>query len=112
MYVDLRTRVPEKLLRLDNQTRTVQATNNNENLRVYLYFSQPILNSSSEILSSLNTSKGILVPIDGESLLNRRFGFTVCYATMFDLCLPLYIYELYIPNGATDEWAVIISLIT
>ncbi|PPR82635.1 hypothetical protein GOBAR_AA38086 [Gossypium barbadense] len=44
---------------------------------VYLYFSAPILNSSTEILSSLSISKGTLLPITGENHGNRRFGFMV-----------------------------------
>ncbi|XP_057988518.1 uncharacterized protein LOC110668129 isoform X2 [Hevea brasiliensis] len=77
VFVELRIHVPEKLLQLENQTRTVQATNNYDKLNVYLYFSQPVLNSSAEILDSLNVSEGSLVPISGENLGNRRFGFQV-----------------------------------
>lgn len=44
---------------------------------MYLYFSAPILNSSTEILSSLSISKGTLLPITGENHGNRRFGFMV-----------------------------------
>lgn len=77
MFVNLRTHVPEKLLELNSETRTVQATNNYKNLKVYLYFSDPVLNSSTEVLSSLNTSLGVLLPVSGRSLGNRRFGFLV-----------------------------------
>ncbi|XP_010663149.1 uncharacterized protein LOC100257111 isoform X2 [Vitis vinifera] len=77
VFVNLRTHVPEKLLELNSETRTVQATNNYKNLKVYLYFSEPVLNSSTEVLSSLNTSQGVLLPNGGRSLGNRRFGFLV-----------------------------------
>ncbi|KAL4325881.1 hypothetical protein GQ457_11G033370 [Hibiscus cannabinus] len=77
VFVDLRVHVPEKLLQLQSEVRTVQATNNYSNLKVYLYFSAPILNSSTEILSSLNISQGKLLPIIGEHHGNRRFGFMV-----------------------------------
>ncbi|KAK8522614.1 hypothetical protein V6N12_056315 [Hibiscus sabdariffa] len=77
VFVDLRVHVPEKLLQLQSEVRTVQATNNYNNLKVYLYFSAPILNSSTEILSSLNISQGKLLPIIGEHHGNRRFGFMV-----------------------------------
>lgn len=77
VFVNLRTRVPEKLLQLNNEIRTVQATNDYNNLKVYLYFSTPILNSSAEILSSLNISQGTLLPISGENHGNRRFGFLI-----------------------------------
>ncbi|CAL5361987.1 unnamed protein product [Camellia sinensis] len=77
VFVNLRTRIPERLLQLNNETRTVQATNNHKNLKVYLYFSVPVLNSSAEILNSLHTSQGSLLPISGNRLRNRRFGFMV-----------------------------------
>ncbi|XP_034673186.1 uncharacterized protein LOC117904606 isoform X2 [Vitis riparia] len=77
VFVNLRTHVPEKLLELNSETRTVQATNNYKNLKVYLYFSEPVLNSSTEVLNSLNTSQGVLLPNGGRSLGNRRFGFLV-----------------------------------
>ncbi|KAJ6676654.1 TRANSMEMBRANE PROTEIN [Salix viminalis] len=77
VFVDLRIHIPEKLLQLNNEIRTVTATNNDDNLKFYMYFSEPILNSSAEILNSLNTSQGVLLPISGESLGNRKFGFQV-----------------------------------
>ncbi|XVF54085.1 hypothetical protein PTKIN_Ptkin05aG0152700 [Pterospermum kingtungense] len=77
VFVNLRAHVPEKLLRLNSEIRTVQATNDYDNLKVYLYFSAPVLNSSAEILSSLNTSQGTLLPISGEDHGNRRFGFQI-----------------------------------
>ncbi|XP_011028534.1 PREDICTED: uncharacterized protein LOC105128518 isoform X1 [Populus euphratica] len=77
VFVDLRIHIPEKLLQLNNEIRTVKATNNDDNLKFYMYFSEPILNSSAEILNSLNTSQGVLLPISGENLGNRKFGFQV-----------------------------------
>ncbi|KAF5730862.1 hypothetical protein HS088_TW19G00462 [Tripterygium wilfordii] len=77
VYVNLRTHIPEKLLQLNHEIRTVQATNDYDNLKVYLYFSRPVLNSSVEILNSLSTSQGAFLPIHGEDLRKRRFGFQV-----------------------------------
>lgn len=77
VFVNLRSRVPEKLLQLDSETRTVQATNNYDNLKVYFYFSEPVLNSSAEILNSMNISQGTLLPISSANHGNRRFGFMV-----------------------------------
>ncbi|KAE8709627.1 hypothetical protein F3Y22_tig00110328pilonHSYRG00010 [Hibiscus syriacus] len=77
VFVDLRVHVPEKLLKLQSEVRTVQATNNYNNLKVYLYFSVPIFKSLNEILSSLSISQGTLLPIIGEHHGNRRFGFMV-----------------------------------
>ncbi|XP_058087384.1 uncharacterized protein LOC131234484 isoform X2 [Magnolia sinica] len=77
VFVNLRTHVPEKLLQLNSETRTVEATNNEKYLKVYVYFSEPVLNSSAEILSVLRTSNGFLLPTSGKSLGNRRFGYLV-----------------------------------
>lgn len=75
--VDIRTQIPERLLQIDRETRTVLATNRTENMKVYLYFTEPIVNSSTEILNSLNISQGLVTPISGNSLGERRFGFQV-----------------------------------
>ncbi|XP_024025314.1 uncharacterized protein LOC21397720 isoform X2 [Morus notabilis] len=77
VFVNLRIHIPERLLQLGGQTRTVLATNNYNHLKVYLYFSHPVLNSSAEILNSLNISQGSLLPISGNNVGNRRFGFLV-----------------------------------
>jgi len=77
VYVNIRTRVPEELLQLNSETRTVQATNEFDRLKIYLYFSAPVLNSSTEILNSINISQGSLLPHNSKSLGDRRFGFLV-----------------------------------
>ncbi|KAI8548253.1 hypothetical protein RHMOL_Rhmol07G0259200 [Rhododendron molle] len=77
IFVNLRTHVPEKLLQLNSETRALQATNSYENLKLYLYFTHPVLNSSAEVLNSLHTSQGSLLPINRNSLGSRRFGFMV-----------------------------------
>ncbi|KMT10614.1 hypothetical protein BVRB_5g117340 [Beta vulgaris subsp. vulgaris] len=77
VMVSLRTHVPERLLELGGATRTVQATNSFKNLKVYLYFTEPVLNTSAEILSSINMTEGMLRPINGSSLANRRFGYLI-----------------------------------
>lgn len=77
VMADIRIHIPEKLLQIDRETRTVLATNKTNNLKVYLYFNQPVLNTSSEIMNSLNTTQGSLVPIHGNDFGNRRFGFQV-----------------------------------
>lgn len=77
VMADIRIHIPEKLLQIDRETRTVLATNKTNNLKVYLYFNQPVLNTSSEIMNSLKTTQGSLVPIHGNDFGNRRFGFQV-----------------------------------
>ncbi|KAL6281096.1 hypothetical protein ACE6H2_017977 [Prunus campanulata] len=77
VFVNLRIHIPERLLQLNGETRTVQATNNYNNLKIYVYFSEPVLNSSAQILNSLNISQGSLLPCSGNNTGNRRFGFVV-----------------------------------
>lgn len=77
VLVDIRTHIPERLLQIDSEMRTVLATNSTENMEVYLYFTEPISNSSTEILNSLSITQGLLTPISGNSLGERRFGFQV-----------------------------------
>lgn len=77
VFVNLRTHVPERLLELDRKTRTVQATNNPDNLKVYLYFTAPVQNSSAEIMRSFSVSQGSLLPISGMTNRNRKFGFSI-----------------------------------
>jgi hypothetical protein len=61
--------IPAKLLQIRGVTRLVQASNDAKDLRVYLSFAQPVLNSSAEILSVLKAT--------GATLGNRRFGYLV-----------------------------------
>lgn len=77
MSVGMRIHIPERLLQLDNNVRSVQVTNKYTNLKLYLYFSEPIVNTSTEVLKSLNVSQGslVLATSNNESLGNRRFGF-------------------------------------
>ncbi|KAL8091682.1 uncharacterized protein LOC141689652 isoform X2 [Apium graveolens] len=77
VVVNLRTHIPEKLLQLNRETRTVQATNTYKTLELYLYFNKPVTNSVAEISNSIHTTQGSLLPIVGDSLGNRRFGFQV-----------------------------------
>lgn len=79
MLVNMRTHIPERLLQISSETRTILATNKNKFLKVYLYFTEPVMNSSAEILNSINTNQGSLVPINGSSRGQRRFGYQVCY---------------------------------
>ncbi|XP_068638762.1 uncharacterized protein [Aristolochia californica] len=75
VYLSLRTHIPEKLIQLNNAIRMVEATNSNNNLKVYLYFSEPVLNSSAEIQSVIHTTTGFLLPSNGKTLGNRRFSY-------------------------------------
>ncbi|XP_028778283.1 uncharacterized protein LOC114734806 isoform X2 [Neltuma alba] len=76
-YVNLRTRVPERLLQLNSETRTVLATNDYNRLKVFVYFSEPVLNSSTEIVKHVSINRGSLLPTTGKTRGNRRFGFLI-----------------------------------
>ncbi|PVH61905.1 hypothetical protein PAHAL_3G152900 [Panicum hallii] len=69
--------VPEKMLEIQGVTRLVQATNDEKDLRIYLSFAQPVLNSSEEILSVLKATDAVLTPTGRSTLGNRRFGYVV-----------------------------------
>ncbi|XP_039840587.1 uncharacterized protein LOC120700424 [Panicum virgatum] len=69
--------VPEKRLEIQGVTRLVQATNDDKDLRIYLSFAQPVLNSSEEILSVLKATDAVLTPTDRSTLGNHRFGYVV-----------------------------------
>ncbi|GJN22115.1 hypothetical protein PR202_gb09651 [Eleusine coracana subsp. coracana] len=76
--MNITTGIPEKLLRMQGVTRLVQATNDANELRIYLSFAQPVLNSSDEILSVLKaTHDAVLTPTSRSTLGNRRFGYVV-----------------------------------
>ncbi|KAJ4808042.1 Glutathione transport system permease protein gsiD [Rhynchospora pubera] len=76
--MNITSRVPQKPLDLNGMMRTVEATNDNDYLKIYVEFSEPVLNSSQEILPLLRTSGGTLVPTyRNHTLGNRRFGYFV-----------------------------------
>ncbi|KAL0440991.1 UNVERIFIED_CONTAM: hypothetical protein Sradi_0038000 [Sesamum radiatum] len=75
VFVNLRTHIPERILQINSEARTVLATNKDKNLKVYLYFTEPVMNTSAEILNSLNINQGSLLPISGSSFGQRRFGY-------------------------------------
>ncbi|KAL8465483.1 hypothetical protein ACS0TY_034837 [Phlomoides rotata] len=75
VFVNMRTHIPEQLLQINSATRTILTTNKNKFLKIYLYFTEPVMNSSAEILNSINLNQGLLVPISGSSRGQRRFGY-------------------------------------
>nr|XP_027123098.1 uncharacterized protein LOC113739892 isoform X1 [Coffea arabica] len=77
VFANLRTHIPAKVLQINREARTVLATNKTKNLKLYLHFTEPVLNSSAEIMKTVNTSLGSLLPIRGNDLGKRRFGFQV-----------------------------------
>ncbi|KAK9995724.1 hypothetical protein SO802_020410 [Lithocarpus litseifolius] len=87
MVVNLTTHVPEWQLDLDGETRLVLATNNCVKLRICLTFLVPVLNTSAEILNSLEPkilysptmSQGTLLSLNvsKDDPRHRRFEFMV-----------------------------------
>lgn len=77
MLVNMRTHIPERLLQISSETRTILATNKDKFLKLYLYFTQPVMNSSAEIMNSINVNQGSLALINGSSRGQRRFGYQV-----------------------------------
>lgn len=75
--MSLETRIPKKILQLNGEIRTAEATNIEKDLRIYLSFSEPVLNSSEELLGLLHTSNGLLVPTNRSTHGNHRFGYIV-----------------------------------
>ncbi|RRT85447.1 hypothetical protein B296_00001262, partial [Ensete ventricosum] len=77
VFMNLTSHIPEKILQLNGLLRTVQASNSARDLKIYLSFSVPVLNSSEEIVDLLHASSGLLVPTNKSNLGNRRFGYLV-----------------------------------
>uniref|UniRef100_A0A804QLM0 Bacterial Ig-like domain-containing protein n=1 Tax=Zea mays TaxID=4577 RepID=A0A804QLM0_MAIZE len=70
--------VAEKMVQIQGVTRLVQASNEEEGLRIYLAFAQPVLNSSEQILRALTATDAVavhLTPTNRSTLGNRRFGY-------------------------------------
>ncbi|URD81964.1 transposon protein [Musa troglodytarum] len=72
VFMNLTSHIPERLLQLNGLLRTVQASNSARDLKIDLSFSEPVLNSSEEILDLLHASSGLLVPTNKSNLGNRR----------------------------------------
>uniref|UniRef100_A0ACD5ZK20 Uncharacterized protein n=1 Tax=Avena sativa TaxID=4498 RepID=A0ACD5ZK20_AVESA len=69
--------IPEKLLQIEGATRVVEATNDERELRIYLSFAEPVMNSSAEVLAALTATGAALTPTNRTTLGNRRFGYVV-----------------------------------
>lgn len=77
VHVNLWTAIPELQMNINNELRTVQATNKVGSLKIFLDFNNPIVNSTAEVLSVLHLqpNTGILTTIHRKSHGNRKFGF-------------------------------------
>jgi hypothetical protein len=77
--------IPEKLLQIEGATRLVQATNDDRELRIYMSFAEPVMNSSAEILAALSATGAVLTPTNRATLGNRRFGYVVSSLSIVQL---------------------------
>ncbi|XP_058093203.1 uncharacterized protein LOC131239494 isoform X1 [Magnolia sinica] len=75
VHADMWTLVPAYELEIGKMLRTVFATNKTEDLEIFLEFSDPVVNSTKDILSVLHANVGNLVPIHSGIHGVRRFGF-------------------------------------
>lgn len=77
MRVDFWSAVPSYELMLNGGLRTVLATNKVEDLKFFLEFTAPIINSTEQVLSALQVDKNNLVAIGSRNQGSRRFAFEV-----------------------------------
>jgi hypothetical protein len=77
VLLDLWTSVPSYELVINGVPRTVLATNKMEDIKLFLDFSIPIINSTEQILKTFHVNSGNLMPIHGKIHANRRFVFEV-----------------------------------
>ncbi|KAJ8634194.1 hypothetical protein MRB53_027530 [Persea americana] len=75
VYVDLWTSVPSYELQISRVLRTVIATNKTEDLEIFLEFSDPVMNSTGDIMNVLHANAGYFLPLPSGIHGNRRFGF-------------------------------------
>lgn len=75
VQVDLWMSVPSYELVINGVPRTIIATNKMEDLKVFLDFSSPIINSTEQILSALHVNSGNFVPTHSGNHGNRGFVF-------------------------------------
>lgn len=77
VFSNLWTAIPDIQLEVNNEVRTVEATNNKKSLKIYVDFTAPLLNSSAEILRVLQTTAGVLYSTKRKTHGNRRFGYVL-----------------------------------
>ncbi|KAG5534704.1 hypothetical protein RHGRI_022736 [Rhododendron griersonianum] len=75
VLVDLWTSVPSYEVVINGVPRTVIATNETEDLKVFLDFSIPMMNATEQIQSALRVNAGNFIPSHGGNHGNRSFAF-------------------------------------
>lgn len=77
VLVDLWTSVPSYELVINGLPRTVLSTNKMEDIKIFLDFSIPIINSTEQILKALHANSGTLILVHDKIQGSRRFAFEV-----------------------------------
>ncbi|KAG2714883.1 hypothetical protein I3760_03G048900 [Carya illinoinensis] len=77
VLVDFWTSVSSYELVINGVPRTVLATNKMEDIKIFLDFSIPIINSTEQILRALHANSGTLIPVHDKVQGNRRFVFEI-----------------------------------
>ncbi|XP_039009849.1 uncharacterized protein LOC120138461 [Hibiscus syriacus] len=77
VLVDLWSSIPSYELSINGVPRTVFATNRMEELKVYMDFSIPVINSTEQILNALDVNFGSLIPVNQRTHGNSRFAFSL-----------------------------------
>ncbi|KAJ7525686.1 hypothetical protein O6H91_17G061800 [Diphasiastrum complanatum] len=77
IFANLSTSVPESEISINNQPRTLRATNRQDELFIFLDFSEPVINTTAEILSQFTMGIGALIPTTRKTHGNRRFSFQI-----------------------------------
>lgn len=77
VLADLWTSVPAYELVMNGVPRTVFASNKMEDLKIFLGFSIPIINTTEQVLNALIVNSGNLVPIHRRNQGYRQFSFQV-----------------------------------
>ncbi|XP_015571909.2 uncharacterized protein LOC8271447 isoform X2 [Ricinus communis] len=73
VLVDLWMPVPSYVMEISGFPRTVLATNKMEDLKIFLDFSIPIMNSTEELLNALRVNSGNILPVFSANHGNRKF---------------------------------------
>lgn len=77
VLADLWTFVPAYELVMNGVPRTVFASNKMEDLKIFLGFSIPVINTTEQVLNALIVNSGNLVPIHRRNQGYRQFSFQV-----------------------------------
>ncbi|KAL2642981.1 hypothetical protein R1flu_010568 [Riccia fluitans] len=73
--VNMWTPIQDTQVQINNEFRTISATNKSEDLIIYLDFSESMITTTAQLLNALRTTGGVLSPTNRKSHGNRRFGF-------------------------------------